>query len=156
MSQAEVGSACGVPQSVLSKWLRGTQTHQLSVLRAGAAAMRWHQDNKDRPTPCVQQNPQQQLFLQQLFLQEQQFLQEQMMHSLGPQQQQFLLQMMHSLGPQQQQSLLEMMHSLSPQQQQQFLHEQQQFLQQQFLQQQQQQQQQQQPGDRPNKRPRRD
>ena len=57
MSQTEVASACGVKEGVLSKWLNGRLTHLPSVLKAGAAAMRWHQENKDRPTLAAAAGP---------------------------------------------------------------------------------------------------
>ena len=42
-TQKEVATACGlVSSAALSLWLRGEDTHQLHVCKAGAAAMRWY------------------------------------------------------------------------------------------------------------------
>ena len=57
LTQAEVASACGVKAIALSCWLGGRDTHTPGVLKAGAAAMRWHQKNKDRPTPVATAEP---------------------------------------------------------------------------------------------------
>ena len=46
VKQAEVARAYGVGHSRLSLWLRGRDTHLLSVLKAGVAAMRWHEGNQ--------------------------------------------------------------------------------------------------------------
>ena len=53
----EVASACGVQRGALSNWLGGRDTRTPRVLKAGAAAMRWHQENKDRPTPAAAAEP---------------------------------------------------------------------------------------------------
>ena len=51
MTQKQVAMACGVSSGNLGKWLRGIDTHQPAMFEAGAAAMRWHEATKDRPTP---------------------------------------------------------------------------------------------------------
>ena len=51
LSQADVARAIGESSnSALSKWLGGRNTRRPHVLRVGAAAMRWFEENKDRPT----------------------------------------------------------------------------------------------------------
>ena len=44
----EWASACGVKPGALSHWLSGGQMRTPQVLEAGAAAMRWHEENKGR------------------------------------------------------------------------------------------------------------
>ena len=51
VSQAKVARAaraCGVRGGALSNWLCGRDTHMPSVLKAGTAALRWHEQNKGR------------------------------------------------------------------------------------------------------------
>ena len=53
----EVARACGVSRGVLSWWLCGRDTHLPCVFKAGAAAMRWHEENQGRPTPGPSAEP---------------------------------------------------------------------------------------------------
>ena len=46
-TQWGVAVARGVPSEDLGKWLRGIGTHLPAVVKAGAAVMRWHAQNKD-------------------------------------------------------------------------------------------------------------
>ena len=56
--QTGLASVCGVQPGILSRsWLGGRQTHTPSVLKAGMAAMQWHQKNKGRPTPTAAAGP---------------------------------------------------------------------------------------------------
>ena len=52
-TQSEVARACGMQSGALSHWLRGRQTRTPSV----APAVRWRQQNKDRPTPAAAAEP---------------------------------------------------------------------------------------------------
>ena len=48
VTQREVARACGVQSGALSKWLLGRHARTPQVLEAGAAATRWHEENKGR------------------------------------------------------------------------------------------------------------
>ena len=53
LREVDVASAIGVSAGALSHWLGGRHTTTPSTLRAGAAAMRWFEENKGRPTSAA-------------------------------------------------------------------------------------------------------